>query len=86
MEMRKKIIMGLIVLLIAISCDKKKDDKKKDDKKNDSKTSEDSSKQNENDSDSAKTNNALPIGIGILATGAIAGIGFIIVKKKREEE
>ena len=66
--------------------DKKTDDEKKDDKKNDSKTSEDSSKQNENDSDPAKTNNALPIGIGILATGAIAGIGFIIVKKKREEE
>ena len=45
--MRKKIIMGLIVLLIAISCDKKKDDKTDGD--NPQKTVAETSKDSENE-------------------------------------
>ena len=49
--MRKKIIMGLIVLLIAISCDKKKDDKTDGDnpQKTVAETSKDSENINENE-------------------------------------
>ena len=46
MEMRKKIIMGLIVLLIAISCDKKNDNKT--DRDNPQKTVAETAKDSEN--------------------------------------
>ena len=51
MEMRKKIMIGLIVLLIAISCDKKKDDKTDGDnpQKTVAETSKDSENINENE-------------------------------------
>ena len=79
--------------------DKKESDKKETDKKDSKNTKESENKNSgantssstdktaEKDSEEKSSSNlGLPIGIGILATGAIAGIGFIIVKKKREEE
>ena len=79
-----------------------KDSDKKETTKQDTKNTKESEKENKNsgpntsnstdktaETESEEKNSSnlgLPIGIGILATGAIAGIGFIIVKKKREEE
>ena len=59
----------------------------KENKNSESNTSNSTDKTSETESEEKGSSNlGLPIGIGILATGAIAGIGFIIVKKKREEE